>query len=117
MKTPMQQILELLEELLDSKPTRADRTRFETAIAKTKELMEEEKEDINNNGLSQWYGLTAADFAEKADLALKKYDNTEWWKFRERYRTYTMFKSFAVLSISRIISWREEIENIHNKNE
>jgi len=33
MKTPMQQMLELLEELLDSKPTRADQTRFETAIA------------------------------------------------------------------------------------
>jgi len=43
MKTPMTQMLELLEELLDSKPTRADRTRFETAIAKAKELMEEEK--------------------------------------------------------------------------
>jgi hypothetical protein len=46
MKTPMQQMLELLEELLDSKPTRADRTRFETAIAKAKELIQEEKETI-----------------------------------------------------------------------
>ena len=46
MKTPMQQMLELLEELLDSKPTRADRSRFETAIAKAKELMKLEKEVI-----------------------------------------------------------------------
>jgi len=46
MKTPMQQMLELLEELLDSKPTRADQTRFETAIAKAKDLIEEEKEMI-----------------------------------------------------------------------
>ena len=46
MKTPMQQMLELLEELLDSKPTRADRTRFETAIAKANELIKEEKETI-----------------------------------------------------------------------
>ena len=44
MKTPMQQMLELLEELLASKPTRADQTRFETAIAKAKELIKEEKE-------------------------------------------------------------------------
>ncbi len=42
----MQQMLELLEELLDSKPTRADRTRFETAIAKANELIKEEKEII-----------------------------------------------------------------------
>jgi len=46
MKTPMQQMLELLEELLDSKPTRADQTRFETAIAKAKELIEEEENMI-----------------------------------------------------------------------
>ena len=46
MKTPMQQMLELLEELLDSKPTRADRSRFETAIAKAKELMKLEQEVI-----------------------------------------------------------------------
>jgi len=46
MKTPMQQMLELLEELLDSKPTRADRSRFETAIAKAKELMKLEEEVI-----------------------------------------------------------------------
>ena len=46
MKTPMQQMLELLEELLDSKPTRADRTRFETAISKAKELIEEERDII-----------------------------------------------------------------------
>ena len=46
MKTPMTQMLELLEELLDSKPTRADRTRFETAIAKANELIKEEKEII-----------------------------------------------------------------------
>ena len=46
MKTPMQQMLELLEELLDSKPTRADQTRFETAIAKAKELIPIEKEII-----------------------------------------------------------------------
>lgn len=52
MKTPMRQMLELLEELLDSKPTRADRTRFETAIAKAKELMEEEKEVIDDAYLS-----------------------------------------------------------------
>ena len=39
-------MLELLEELLDSKPTRADRSRFETAIAKAKELIKEEKEVI-----------------------------------------------------------------------
>lgn len=43
----MQQMLELLEELLDSKPTRADRTRFETAIAKAKELIQEEKSKIS----------------------------------------------------------------------
>jgi|SanBayMetagenome_1026888.scaffolds.fasta_scaffold140272_2 hypothetical protein len=48
MKTPMQQMLELLEELLDSKPTRADRTRFETAISKAKELIKEEKEVIDD---------------------------------------------------------------------
>lgn len=47
MKTPMTQMLELLEELLDSKPTRADRTRFETAIAKAKELIQEEKEQMS----------------------------------------------------------------------
>ena len=46
MKTPMQQMLELLEELLDSKPTRADRSRLETAIAKAKELMKLEQEVI-----------------------------------------------------------------------
>ena len=46
MKTPMQQMLELLEELLDSKPTRADRSRLETAIAKAKQLMKVEKEVI-----------------------------------------------------------------------
>ena len=46
MKTPMQQMLELLEELLDSKPTRADRSRFETAIAKAKELMKLEEQVI-----------------------------------------------------------------------
>jgi len=46
MKTPIQQMLELLEELLDSKPTRADRTRFETAIEKAKELIPIEKEII-----------------------------------------------------------------------
>ena len=43
MKTPMQQMLELLEELLDSKPTRADRSRLETAIAKAKQLIKAEK--------------------------------------------------------------------------
>ena len=48
MKTPMTQMLELLEELLDSKPTRADRTRFETAIAKANELIEDEKKVIMN---------------------------------------------------------------------
>ena len=46
MKTPMQQMLELLEELLDSKPTRADRSRLTTAIAKAKELIKVEKEVI-----------------------------------------------------------------------
>ena len=46
MKTPMQQMLELLEELLDSKPTRADRSRLETAIAKAKQLIKAEKEVI-----------------------------------------------------------------------
>ena len=46
MKTPMQQMLELLEELLDSKPTRADRSRLATAIAKAKELIKVEKEVI-----------------------------------------------------------------------
>ena len=46
MKTPMQQMLELLEELLDSKPTRADRSRLTTAIAKAKELIKAEKEVI-----------------------------------------------------------------------
>jgi len=49
----MQQMLELLEELLDSKPTRADRTRFETAIAKANELIKEEKEIIMD---SYWEG-------------------------------------------------------------
>jgi hypothetical protein len=47
MKTPMQQMLELLEELLDSKPTRADRSRFEIAISKAKELIEEERKVID----------------------------------------------------------------------
>ena len=42
----MQQMLELLEELLDSKPTRADRSRLTTAIAKAKELIKVEKEVI-----------------------------------------------------------------------
>ena len=42
----MQQMLELLEELLDSKPTRADRSRLETAIAKAKQLIKAEKEVI-----------------------------------------------------------------------
>lgn len=46
MKTPMQQMLELLEELLDSKPTRADRSRLTTAIAKAKQLIKAEKEVI-----------------------------------------------------------------------
>lgn len=79
---------------------------------------------MENNGLSQ-YGLTeadfdgliAADFANKAKLALKKYENTEWWKFRERHRTYTLFKSFTIISLNRIISWREEIEYLNNNNE
>ncbi|NDB56336.1 hypothetical protein EB169_10990 [archaeon] len=53
MKTPMQQMLELLEELLDSKPTRADRTRFETAISKAKELIQDEKKVIMN---AYWNG-------------------------------------------------------------
>ena len=46
MKTPMQQMLELLEELLDSKPTRADRSRLTTAIAKAKQLIKVEKKVI-----------------------------------------------------------------------
>ena len=46
MKTPMQQMLQMLEELLDSKPTRADRSRLETAIAKAKELMKLEEQVI-----------------------------------------------------------------------
>ena len=46
MKTPIQQMLELLEELLDSKPTRADQARFETAITKAKELIPIEREII-----------------------------------------------------------------------